>query len=549
MAILSQIPGLSPLLLNILDTSLLALSSGLSIWFFIFLPEKRKDLQNYSNENLINAQKLNALSQIAIISSTDELGNIIYVNENFCKISGYTFEELKNKNHRILNSHLHSSDFFKKMWSTLKEGKPWSGQIRNFKKNGDVYWVNSYIVPIFEANGSVRKYISIRFDITHEKLIEENLEQEKMKSLHMARLSAIGEMAGGIAHEINNPLTIIKGLLFQIERKIQHFEKSAEIQKMREGLEKSQVQITRITKIINALRSFSRSDDSHEQELISVKNVFETVKDLCFEKLKNQGIQFSLTTCHSEFKCNLIQIEQVLVNLINNSIDAISDLPDPWIKLEAKQRGDYLEISVTDSGTGISQDIVHKIMQPFFTTKEIGKGTGLGLSISRGIIEKHGGMLYLDSSSQNTRLVIQMPINESSLLELINIEEAINAHNAWKEHLLHAIAHPNDNIDCDKISADNLCALGAWIERIGPHFIENEHFQRLKNAHSKFHLCAGNIVKQIKAGDPIKAEIALGKGSEYNQVSHEILEALNNLNADSKTKVERIGQTIFNKAA
>ena len=107
--------------------------------------------------------------------------------------------------------------------------------------------------------------------------------------------------------------------------------------------------------------------------------------------------------------CRSTQIEQVLLNLLSNSYDAIVNTPGPWILIVVKSNGQTAEISVTDSGKGIAPEIVSKIMQPFYTTKEVGKGTGLGLSISLGIIKSHHGEFYYDQNSKNTRFVIQLP--------------------------------------------------------------------------------------------------------------------------------------------
>ncbi|MGZ3787564.1 MAG: PAS domain-containing sensor histidine kinase [Bacteriovorax sp.] len=392
-------------------TGSLTLLSGLSIWFLIILPEKKRA----QKEILILGQELNAVDHIGIVSATDLHGIIIYANDNFCEISGHSREELIGNDHRILNSGHHSAEFFKEVWSTLKAGRPWRGEIRNKKKNGDFYWVDSYIIPIFTAEGKPCKYVSFRFDITADKNTEEALEQEKIKSIHMGRLSAIGQMAAGIAHEINNPLAIINGQLFNVERRLQrsNLNLEEEVPKILNSISKSMHQITRMTKIINGLQEFSRTSDSRPFETVSTSKILDSVKDLCADKLKVLGIRFEAQINEVEFQGNPVQIEQILINLINNSIDAVSDLERPWIRIEAVSQGDFVEISVTDSGPGIGPEMAEKIMQPFFTTKEVGKGTGLGLCISRGIVEKHRGVLYPDLSAKNTRFVVRIPLRES----------------------------------------------------------------------------------------------------------------------------------------
>ena len=278
-------------------------------------------------------QEIQAIDKVSIISAADLSGKIIFTNDNFCKISGYKSEELLQKDHRILNSGTHSTEFFNEMWATLAKGKTWQGKICNRKKSGELYWVDSYLVPIFDEEGQPKLYVSFRFDITAEKLAQEALEQEKFKMVHLSRLSAIGEMSGGIAHEINNPLTIVKSSLQLASRKLQVENPIEDIPTDLESLDKAQNQVVRITKIVNGLREFSRSGNKETNEKVSTKKIFESVNDLCFEKLKNQGIKLEMSAGDYEFECNIIQIEQVLVNLINNSIDEITTLSEKWIKI------------------------------------------------------------------------------------------------------------------------------------------------------------------------------------------------------------------------
>ena len=114
-----------------------------------------------------------------------------------------------------------------------------------------------------------------------------------------------------------------------------------------------------------------------------------------------------------EIFCRDTQISQVLLNLLNNSFDAIAGDPEAWVELSVYQKNEYIEISIVDSGKGISPEIQQKIMHPFFTTKEIGKGTGLGLSISKEIVKSHGGKFFVELDSANTKFVIQIPIREA----------------------------------------------------------------------------------------------------------------------------------------
>jgi len=221
-----------------------------------------------------------------------------------------------------------------------------------------------------------------------------------------AKMSALGEMAGGIAHEINTPLAAIL-LLSESLGKIAGRLGEGELAS---GLQEISKTVQRISRIVTGLRRFSRDSSG---EPLTPKPVAEIIEDtlmFCREFMKNHGIRLdvNLEVPGLVVECVPEQVSQVLLNLLNNACDAVVELPERWIIIGVAQTGGSVEISVTDSGTGISPGIRAKLMQPFFTTKEIGKGTGLGLSISKGLIESHGGTLVLDGDSLHTRFVVQL---------------------------------------------------------------------------------------------------------------------------------------------
>lgn len=146
---------------------------------------------------------LEAVSEVAIIAYTDKKGRITFANENFCNLSGYTMIELYKQDHRILNSNYHDKDFFKEMYSIVKSGRIWRGEVRNKKKDGSFYWVDTQIIPILDEKNEIESFASIRFDITERKNMEETL-------LQMQKLSLICDLAKSVAHDINNPLAIIE---------------------------------------------------------------------------------------------------------------------------------------------------------------------------------------------------------------------------------------------------------------------------------------------------------------------------------------------------
>lgn len=240
--------------------------------------------------------------------------------------------------------------------------------------------------------------------------IQHEKEDIMAKLIETEKLASLGEMAGGIAHEINNPLAIIDGTIRRIYRIMGT--KPIDTEKVYSYLNDIHTVTKRVVKIINGLRSFARDGNDDPWEEIKVGDIIENVKYLSSERFKSKGINFQLDIKNYEsiMRCRRVQVEQVILNLLNNAYDAVIELPEKWIKITSEDRLAFTEISVVDSGPGIPENIIEKIMFPFFTTKKVGKGTGLGLSISRGIVENHLGTLTIDLNSPNTKFVINLPL-------------------------------------------------------------------------------------------------------------------------------------------
>ncbi len=234
-----------------------------------------------------------------------------------------------------------------------------------------------------------------------------------------SKLAALGEMAGGIAHEINTPLGAILLRASQIKRMLEKSPESVE-----KVIEFSDVIISicqKIESIIKGLKHFARSSDN---DPFSKNKIFEIINDtisLCATRIENQNIDIILEGNFSdiEIECRPSQISQVLLNLISNAQHAANETAEnKWIKISCIDDGIFIELKVIDNGMGIQEKIVNKIFQPFFTTKDIGVGTGLGLSISNGIIKEHGGELYLDRKQENTVFVVKLPKNQKKLKKI-----------------------------------------------------------------------------------------------------------------------------------
>jgi len=239
------------------------------------------------------------------------------------------------------------------------------------------------------------------------------LEQQSITMLQQAKMSSLGEMAGGLAHEINNPLAMILGHSTQLLRETGS--PQPKLEAIAHKAEKIYSTVTRISKIVSALRTFSHNADGDPFEIASSSKIVTNVTDFCHEKLSASQIELRITGQKNlQLECRPTQIAQVLVSLTYNSIEAVQRLPEKWIEIHLEGSGERMTITVIDSGKGIPPEVAEKIMQPFFTTKEIGKGTGLGLSVSKGIIEAHHGTLTLDGSYANTRFIIDLPARQAT---------------------------------------------------------------------------------------------------------------------------------------
>jgi len=286
---------------------------------------------------------------------------------------------------------------------------------------GHFFKVVAYLVPfgglVFEfvrtfKHETVLKNELNTLNMQLEKKIEEGTDtilKQRQALEYTAKMSSLGLMAGGIAHEINTPLATMQicseTLDEMASKQVLDFDKFFHL------TTKLRSMVTRIAKIVISLRTFARDGTSDPLETESLQKIVQETLIFCEQKAENSHVrlEFSPNDQNTQIECRPTEVYKVILSLVNNAFDAIEDQKDKWIKVEVLEKPDAVEVSVTDSGSGISNDLIEKIMQPFFTTKEIGKGTGLGLSISRGIVESHHGELYVDQTSPNTRFVAVFP--------------------------------------------------------------------------------------------------------------------------------------------
>jgi signal transduction histidine kinase len=261
------------------------------------------------------------------------------------------------------------------------------------------FFITCFLVDLFSFGIRTEKII-------HARTLE--TEEARKKLAASEKMAYLGEVASGMAHEINNPLSIITG-------RVQRMLSLTQEPTAKQELEKILINTEKISQLITSLRKFSGDSEKIHFEQTSIHKIINTSLALCDGIISKNKVEIKLNDLESIddllVTCNATQISQVIFHLINNSCDAIANFDTRWIQINTKNTDHQtIQIIVTDSGKGIPAEIADKLMQPFFTTKEVGIGKGIDLSTSHGILRDHKGSLTLDRQSPNTTFVIELPI-------------------------------------------------------------------------------------------------------------------------------------------
>lgn len=263
-----------------------------------------------------------------------------------------------------------------------------------------VHFFSAIVVAFFVIGLNMKANFNYREEVV--KLTNTLAENSKM--------AALGEMAGSLAHEINNPLTILTLSNSQLDNILKHDIRDEK--KISLSLARISEATNRIAHVVKGLRQFSQFHQTEKLELIDLQVLFEETSCLFSEKLKAQNIRLSLERSSESGLClgHKAEIGQVLLSLLNNSFDVCRNVPGPHeIKIKFITTEDSVKISISDSGPGVAKVIEQDIFKPFFTTKPVGEGMGLGLSMSLGIARAHKGDLFLDRSISPSCFTLKMP--------------------------------------------------------------------------------------------------------------------------------------------
>jgi signal transduction histidine kinase len=239
--------------------------------------------------------------------------------------------------------------------------------------------------------------------------MQEDLRTHERALFKKSGLITLGQISAEIVHEINNPLATLHAGLTLLKIKAESTDLSQEY--LKDILQKLLDTTDRINKIIYNIKKLSRKGENDPVEAFSIREMLDSSVFYCQQRLRALGIRFegAIVPPHWISSCRMIQISQVLVNLMNNAMDAVAGTEKPWVRISVDQDADWIVIKVIDSGRGISEKLLKRLFEPFFTTKSESGGTGLGLSISRNLLEANGGMLEYAETDGHTTFLIKLP--------------------------------------------------------------------------------------------------------------------------------------------
>lgn len=337
-----------------------------------------------------------------------------YANPTASKLLGFSLEQLMQmqiNQFKIFNEDgKHSGAAVHPALQAFQTGQDISKLIGIERPDGSTIWVKAFASPFKSEDTGTSVLVTIS-DLSEVRRNHKIIVEQQKQLEATAKLTALGEVAAGVAHEINNPLAIIVGKVYNIERAINTNKTSEPIMV---SLAKINQTVDRIRKIVKGLQTFANGGDKDPLESLEVKDIIADAVTMCQQKITETRVKVNVDVIDDcLLECRRNQITQCLINLIYNSCDAVEHLDNRWINLWARSAHQSIVITITDSGSGIPDSIREKLMQPFYTTKDPGRGTGLGLSIARGLVQSHMGRLWYDSNCENTRFIIDIPIVQS----------------------------------------------------------------------------------------------------------------------------------------
>jgi two-component system sensor kinase FixL len=350
-----------------------------------------------------------ALDRAAIVAVTDRAGVIIHVNDKFCEISKYSRKELIGQTHRIIKSNHHPKEFFVDLWKTISSGRVWEGEVCNRAKGGQLYWVNTCIVPFLDESGKPYQYVSIRYEITERKLAEEKLlaysrrlEESNRELEHFASIAA---------HDLQEPLRKIRAFSDRLTVKLQ----GAIPPDAADFLGRIQNSAARMQTLIDDLLSYSRVRTKTQPFTdVPLSEVLKTAVSDLELRIENMKAKVEIGEL-PVIQADRSQMHQLFLNLLSNALKFQKPRVEPRIVVAASVSGGQCRITVTDNGIGFDEKYLDRIFNIFQRLHGRGEyeGTGVGLAICRRIVDRHHGQITAKSQpGDGAEFIITLPLRQ-----------------------------------------------------------------------------------------------------------------------------------------